>query len=144
MRIYRAQSARGGIGFLYLAQDLRFADHHRIQAGGDTEDVLDGFQLLVFEDVGFVFAAAETEVFAHEALQVAGILLGAGKDLHPVAGGDDHRLLHALHGSQLAQGIGQARLRNRKTLPHVHWRGLVVDPQYEEIHGVPNLCSLLI
>ena len=31
-----------------------------------------------------------------------------------------------------------------KTLAYLHRRGFVVNPQYEEVHGLTNLCSLLI
>ena len=107
LRIDRAEGARGGVGFLDLSQNLRLADHHGIQAGGDAEDVLDGLKALMLEDVRLVLAAAEAEVFAHEALQIAIAVLGAGEDLHPVAGGDDHGLLDAFHGGELGRASGR-------------------------------------
>ena len=144
LRVDRAEGARGGVGFLDLTENLRLADHHGIQAGGDAEDVLDGLQALVLEDVGLVLAAAEAEVLAHEALQIAMAVLGAGEDLHPVAGGDDHGLLDAFHGGELGESLGQARLGNGKALPHLDRRRFVIHTQYRKIHGATNLCNLLM
>ena len=101
-------------------------------------------RLLMLEDVGLVLAAAEAEVFAHEALQIAMAVLRAGEDLHPVAGGDDHGLLNAFHGGELGESLGQTRLGNGKALPHLNRRRFVIDTQYRKIHGAINLCSLLM
>jgi hypothetical protein len=38
----RAHGAGGGIGLLYLAKNLSFADHHRIQTRSHPEDMADG------------------------------------------------------------------------------------------------------
>ncbi len=97
----------------------------------------------MFEDVRLVLAGAEAEVLAHEALQIAMAVLRAREDLHPVAGGDDHALLDALHRGELAESLGQTRLGDGKALPHFDRRRLVIDTQYGKIHGAMNLCSLL-
>ena len=71
-------------------------------------------------------------------------VLRAGEDLHPVAGGDDHGLLDAVHGGELGESLGQTRLGDGEALPHLNRRRFVIDTQYGKIHGATNLCSLLM
>ena len=47
----RAAILGGGVGGLELAQDLRLADHHGIQAGGHAEEVMDGVAAFVAVEV---------------------------------------------------------------------------------------------
>ncbi len=143
LRIYRTEGAGGGVGFLHLSEDLRLADHHGIQAGGDAEDVLDGLKLLVLEDVGFELAGTEAEEVAHKLLQIAIAVLRARKDFHPVAGGDDHALLDTTDRGELTERLRQTRVGNGESLSHFHRRRLVIYTQYKKIHGAMNLCSLL-
>jgi hypothetical protein len=48
----RARAAGDGPGFLHLAEDLRFAEHQRIQAGRDAEQVADRVRVVVAVQVG--------------------------------------------------------------------------------------------
>ena len=43
----RAAVLGGGVGGLQLAEDLRFADDHGIEAGGDAEEMMDGLAAFV-------------------------------------------------------------------------------------------------
>src|SRR5271169_5013391 len=47
----RADSARGGIGFFHLAQNLRLAYHHRVQARSDAKDMANGVALAILVEI---------------------------------------------------------------------------------------------
>ena len=47
----RAAILGGGVGGLELAEDLRLADHHGIEAGGDAEEVMNGVAAFVAVEV---------------------------------------------------------------------------------------------
>ncbi len=51
-RVDRFAAARLVVGFLELAEDLRFADDHRIEPGGDAEQVARDFLVVVLVNVG--------------------------------------------------------------------------------------------
>jgi hypothetical protein len=53
LRSHRSYGAGRSVGFLDLAQDLRLADHHRIEAGGNAKDVADGFVFAKFVKMTF-------------------------------------------------------------------------------------------
>ena len=60
LRVDGAHRPRGRIGFLHLAQNLRFADHHGVQAGGHAKQVADGILLAVFVEVGIETATSSS------------------------------------------------------------------------------------
>ena len=49
----RSHGAGGSIGFLYLPQNLRLADHHRIEAGRHAKHMADRFVFAKFVEVRF-------------------------------------------------------------------------------------------
>ena len=90
------------VGGLELAQDLRFAHHHGIQAGGHAEQVMDG--VLAFVPVKIRLdrirrdQARLLQKLVHQRLRVGRIVGGDG-DLHAVAGGEDACFGDALRGT---------------------------------------------
>ena len=51
LRVHRADGARGGVGFLHLAENLRLANHHRVQTGGNAKHVTHGVALAIFVEI---------------------------------------------------------------------------------------------
>ncbi len=74
--------------FLHLAEDLRLADDHRVEAAGDAEGMANRFRLIVQEEVGRDFAAFDLMVARQPVDDHVGCLGGA-VDLGTVAGRQD-------------------------------------------------------
>ena len=135
----RADGAGGGVGFLDLAENLGFADNHRIQARGHAEEVADRVFLAEFVEMRVEFVGGEVKVVVQESAQVGVAVGGVGDDLHAIAGGDDHALFDSGIGVEIAAGIGQARLRDRQALAHFERRALVIHANELESHEAANL-----
>ena len=75
-----------------LAQDLALADHHRVQAAGDVEQVLHGTVLVVHVQVRGEVGQRDTGMPGQQVADRADAaveLVHLGVDFHPVAGGHD-------------------------------------------------------
>ncbi len=57
-----AGGARGGEGLLDLAENLRLADDHGVEAGGDAEEMADGLLIAMLVDVRREQRVVEAEV----------------------------------------------------------------------------------
>ena len=140
LRAHGADRAGGGIGFLDLAENLRLADDHRVEAGGDAEDVADRFIFAKFVEMTFELAEIDLEILAQEFAQIARAILHVGDEFHAVAGGNDHALGNGGMLGQSLAGLGQARFGNRQALAHFDRRGLVIHADELESHEAINLC----
>jgi len=100
----RARGDRGVVSVLHLAEDLRLAEDHRVEARGHTEDVTDrGVPALLVEPVGEIVGAGGADLLAQRLTDGArggarGVLqvragLGQTDDLDAIARGEEHRLL---------------------------------------------------
>ena len=103
--------ALGGrlVGLLHLGQDLRFAQHHAVQAGGHAEQVPHGRFIGVDEQVRHDLAGIE---LMKAGQKVADFLhagdrrrLAGGVDLHAIAGGKQHAFHVAERKPPLLQGL---------------------------------------
>ena len=139
-----ARGARHGEGLLHLAQNLRLAHHHGVQAGGHAEEMAHGFLVAMLVEVRRQQRGVQAEV----ALQKAGQIGASGdfhgsQQLHAVAGGDDHALGHAGHGGQGAGGLRQLFAGDGDALAQLDGRGLVVHSDEGQGHWGPNLWTWL-
>jgi len=85
---------------------LGLAYHHRIQAGSHAEQVPHRITLAVFVEMLVDGAGFDLEVLADEATEISRAVGRARQKLHPVAGGDDQRLLDAGMPGQALGGFG--------------------------------------
>ena len=113
LRVHRAYGARRRIGFLHLAENLRLADHHRIEARGDAEKMTNGFALAIFIKVRLEFGGIELKIFAQKTAQIGAAILGLRQQFHPVAGGEnqpffDTRMLQPNASKPPAGGIRES------------------------------------
>ena len=103
--------ALGGrlVGLLHLGQDLRFAEHHAVQAGGHAEQMPHGGFIGVDEQVRHDLAGIElvkagqkmADFFhAGDRRRLAGRI-----DLHAIAGGKQHAFHVAERKPPLSQGL---------------------------------------
>ena len=121
---------------LHLAQDLRLAQHHRIEAARHPERVRDRLLPRQRVDVG------RQRIPRHvvELLQPLDDRLRLGPvhvDLGPVAGRQDRGFLDLRSRQQVAQRVPDRVRRERDALPHVQRCGLVVEAEGVESHGLP-------
>jgi hypothetical protein len=138
-----AGPALGGdpVGVLHLAQDLRLAHHQRVDRGRHPQQVADGVgvHVLVEDGVGrdvLRQRLAAPELAEEEAAQaVAGGVepAGGGHHLHPVAGGEQHRLLDLLAVGQL--GEPRSGIVDGEALAHLDRRRAVVHARQQDLHS---------
>ncbi len=128
----------GGFGdasrFFHLAQDLRLADHHGIEARGDAERVPHGFGLRKRVQVGFQLPRLDA-VIAREPLERRLRLAQRAVKLGAIAGGEDRGFLDRLVGGQLRKRRTQALGVERHPLANCERSGMMVQTEREKLHG---------
>jgi hypothetical protein len=127
-----------GVGVLQLPEDLRLADHQRVERRRHPEHVIDRRRADVLvqraPDLGRRRAAPRQERpldLGHRARA-----LGRGRravDLDPVAGRDQHRLGDAAGVAHVAQHVAELVLGEREVLAHRHRRGPPRQPDHEQL-----------
>jgi hypothetical protein len=81
----------------------------------------------------------EVKMLVQKTAQIGRTVAGVSDDFHAVAGGDDHALLDSGAGSEIAAGIGKARVRDRKSLAHFERRAPVIHANEVISHEAANL-----
>ena len=129
--------AAGGLGvphgLLHLAEDLRLAQHHRIEAARDAKRVGDRLFARQRVDVRrqrILRDAVEVLEPAHDRLRLRPVHI----DLGPVAGRQDRGFLDPGPRQEVAQRVAERVGRERDLLPHVERCGLVVEAEGVERH----------
>ena len=131
---------------LHLAEDLALAEHRRVEAGGDAEEVGDRRRVVVdVEVVGEVLGGEEGDLGE----EVADVLVGAVEplgdrvDLGAVAGGEHHGLGHVRARDQVVQRLRQRGIADGHALEQVERRAAVVQPDDDDGHAVdlPTVAS---
>ena len=127
--------ARAGPGLLHLAEDLRFAQHHRIEASGHPEQVPHGVAIAMPVQIGMQVVAAvrmDGQPFGQRLAIVVGLCIQLGA----VAGGEQDRLVHLRQRAQRCQRGSQRIRGERHLLAQGDRRGLVVDAEDVQAHAV--------
>jgi hypothetical protein len=125
----------GARRLLHLAENLRLAQHHRIQPGGDAEHVAHGILLRMLVEVGMDLLRRQRMVLGQP---VGGELrmLGGAVQLGAIAGGKDGGFAHRLLAQQVVQGLTHARRVERHLLANRERGRMVVDAQSVQLHVV--------
>ena len=133
----RSRHGRLAIGALELAEDLRFAEHHGVEAGRHGEQVVDRFPSLMDVDIGgelhHLPPLGGGPCLKHESRNVA---LTDGEDFDAVAGGKNQRLIQRrFRCAVFARGAERngprlfgAVIRQCETFPYLNSGGAVVEP----------------
>jgi hypothetical protein len=122
-----------------LAQNLRLAHHHGIQAGRHPEQVPHRLVVLIAVEVRFQHRSVQAEALGEEARQFRLQAVVGHQQLHAVAGGKDHGLGHARLGQQRQRGLRQLRRPDRQPLAQLDGRRSVVEACDQKSHFKPNL-----
>ena len=122
-------------GILHLPQDLRLADHQRVQARRHPEGVTHRLLAGMREEVGL--DGPERDAAMRPQLAEGGRPRLAGRlrhavDLHPVAGGEDHELRRGALRGERGHHLAQLVLLEGELLAHLHRRRPVTHPRHEE------------
>ena len=115
------------MGLLHLALDLRFADHHRIEAGRDAEEVQERLVLVPRQRV----LGGERPQVAKQVVR-ARARVGDREHFQPVAGGEQHGLAHSGEPAQAREAPGQVLRGDGELLAHGDGHLLVREPDAEE------------
>ena len=123
-------------GVFDLAEDLRLADDHALEAGRDPEDVPGRALLLAHEAVLADHVGAEpTQIRERLDDPLGSQLLGLDRvDLDPVAGREQHDLAQRGAMDQAGQALGHLGLRERESLAQIDRRGRVIEADGEQVH----------
>ena len=136
-------SACDGEGFFHLAQNLRLAHHHGVEAGSHAEKMAHRLLITVVVNVRRQLRRINAEVAVKKRRQVGVRILERGQQLHPIAGGNDHALANARHVRQRARCFRQILTGDRDPLAQRDGRGLVIHSYEYKSHCGPNLCTWL-
>src|SRR5207302_10215401 len=128
-----------GISFLYLAEDLRLAKHHGIEACGHTKYVPNRILLAIFIEMPFKLVEIELEIIAEESPQVPAPVLQVRDQFHPVAGREDHSLFNPRVLCELPARLRQTPFRYGQPLTYLHGRAVVIYADQLEFHVAANL-----
>src|SRR5262249_2000655 len=119
---------------LHLAENLRLADHHRVEPGSHAERVPDRFALRQRVEVGLELLWLDP-VIPGEPIECGLRLTERAVDLGPIARRQDSGFFDRLVPGELRQGRAQALSVERYALADRERRGLVIQSQREELHG---------
>ncbi len=123
---------------LDLPEDLRLADDHRVEARRDAERVLNRLRppALVQELVDHVGLGALRQIRAERARRGDDVV-GRTVQLHAVARAQHHRLSELRLREYAPDLLGDRFRRNGQTLAHVERRGVVGEPDDEDLVAHP-------
>ena len=128
-----------------LAEDLGLADGHRVEPGGDLEEVGHRAVVVVDVEVGQEVLGGASRALDEQPGQLLDAAVEAvdvGVDLQAVAGGDDGGLRHVLAGGHVARELGGALAVDGDALQQRHGCGPVGDADHEHAHAVtPRLST---
>ncbi|MNG89244.1 hypothetical protein D3C79_481020 [compost metagenome] len=131
-----ASLTRHGVGGLHLAEDLRLAEHQRVQAGGHPHHVLHRLVLFVHVGAGAQLVQAEAVVVG-EPLQhdIGGQVVLLDIELATVAGRQNRRFAAGCQSAELLQGVYQLLWGKRHALAYVYRGSLMVDTKCKKGHA---------
>jgi hypothetical protein len=119
-----------GEGFFHLAEDLRLAQHQRIEAAGDAHQMADGVIILMpvkaFSQVFFVEAVVVAQPADQRFLQVI-LLFDAEIEFRAVAGRQHHPTLHHRLSQQALQRLIERFRRKRDAFSQGDRSCFVID-----------------
>ncbi len=84
-------------------------------------------------DLGDIDGLVIGQKAVHHALRIDAVV-GGERDLHPVAGGEDHGLGHTVARLEIGQRLGQRVFPESETLANLDGRGFVAHSGDQQLH----------
>ena len=134
VRAQRAGGARRRPGFLHLAEDLRFAEHQRVQPGRHAEQMANCVRVLVSVQIGVQVAGVG--MGGEPVGQRVALVVGQRVQLGAVAGGEQRDFADRRHRAQLSERARHRIGAERNAFAQADRCGLVVDAENDEAHEV--------
>ncbi len=134
----------GAQGRTELAEDLRLADDHGVQAAGDGEQVVDGAVLVVDVEVRSQLVDGDAGVPRQQlrGIEERGVeALHAQVELDPVAGGERDDLVDVRRARDIEGQLGDAIRVECDSLEQGDRSGAVADADDQDAHRVPARAS---
>ena len=144
------QAGQGGAGGVFavgpperladLGVDLGLAQDHRVEAGGDAEQVFRGVVVPVGVEGLRELVDVHAARLGQQALQGQEPGMEArdvAVDLNAVAGRQDHGLVDALEVLEATVRLGEVVVGEREPLKQLDRRATERDPEGEDGHGRP-------
>ncbi|GAA3172351.1 hypothetical protein GCM10020255_061770 [Rhodococcus baikonurensis] len=126
------------VGRTDLAENLLFADHHRVEATGHGEEMFDRCFAVADVRVSVQRRQIETRMVGQDFTDLGECTVERVHhrvDLHPVAGGDDHRFGDVRRRQKLVDQLRTIGVGNSHSLEHRDGRGSMRDPDKQNTHG---------
>src|SRR2546426_4542998 len=122
-----------------LAEDLRFADHHRIEAAGHAEQVDHG--VLAAQPIGITLPGVKGQCMRPPSKRFEETILrrlggSDGVELGSVACRQQHAALDQIAIDEAANALAHTAFGNEHLLPDVDGGCLMTEPDQHEIHRV--------
>src|ERR1035438_3270543 len=131
----RAFALGYGVSALELTEHLRLSYNHRIEAGGNPEQMLNGIPR--FETIEMPFKRVCRALPGFEKMvdnkRGLGMVRRRESDLDSIAGGEDYGFRRP-QILQLVEGFGKRAFRNSQFLAQVDRRGLMADSREQQFH----------
>lgn len=128
--------ARDGVGRLHLAEDLRLAEDHRVEAGGHAHHVAHRVFVLVHIGTGAQLVESQAMVVRQPGEHVVrGRMVDLQVEFAPVAGRQDGRLAAGGQAAELLQRLDHLFRSESHALADSHRGGLVIDAEGNEGHA---------
>src|SRR5207302_2033129 len=98
LRVHGADTSGGSVGLFYLAEDLRLAHHHGVEAGGDAKEVANDILPAEFVKVLAQSGGIDLKTVGDEMVQLwcRRRRQIRNQQLHAIAGGEDKSLFDAV------------------------------------------------
>ena len=128
---------------LHLAEDLRLAENHGIEPGGDAKRVSDRSLVGVAVKIRVQRVAVQAVIVA-EPLDQPSVVRGfeVAVKLGAIAGGENRRLVHRAVAGEFAQGVHEFFRHERDLLADFHRSGLVIYAEGKQVHGRRPGCGI--
>jgi len=119
---------------LYLAENLRLAQHQGVEPAGHPHHMGNGLILAQVVNAGHQIFQRQPLVIRQPAQQAGIAAVAEGVNLGAIAGGEDHHLIKARCLAGVIQHLRDFFRRKRHPFPQCYGSGVMIDAQHGKMH----------